>query len=89
MPEHPAPPVSRRSPAPPRGPGANDRGSFPRGGGFGPRPDYERRFRELDEKLDRLLKELERMKDEKKPSQTREPRPRGTRLANPGTAVVF
>jgi len=79
----------RRPSSPPHGPEANDGGGPRRGGGISPRPDYEQRFRELDDKLNRLLKELERMKDEKKPNETREPRARVARPAQPGVPAPF
>src|SRR5262249_47730541 len=88
-PARPVPPTARRSPVPPPGLGGGEGGgALPRGGGPGPRFDYERRFRELDEKLNRLLKELEQMKDERKPSESSIPRSRGRRPANTGTAVT-
>jgi len=73
-----------RQPQRPNGPAARG------GGGQGaPQPDYEQRFRELDDKLNRLLKELEKMKDEKKPNETGEPSARVTRPAKPGVAAPF
>jgi hypothetical protein len=88
-PVRPAQPSTRRSPAPPRAPERENGGRSPRGSGAAPRSDYERRFRELDEKLNRLLKELERMKDDKKPSETSAPRPRSARPTSSGTPVAF
>jgi hypothetical protein len=54
-----------RRPFAPGGPGAPGRMGAPRGGTFGPQPNYEQRFRDLDDKLDRLLKEFEKLKDKK------------------------
>jgi hypothetical protein len=41
-----------------------------------PRPDYERRFRELEGKLDQLLKELKDLKGEQRPKTSVEPNAR-------------
>jgi beta-lactamase regulating signal transducer with metallopeptidase domain len=84
-------PPSPRSPAQPAAPATRARPATPGDrrpqaspGGPGARSDYERRFRQLDEKLDQLLKELEKMKDEKQPSQ---PRSRDGRAGNTGRAL--
>jgi len=78
-----------RRPFPPRGPGANGGGGPPRGGRITPRSDYEQRFRDLDDKLNQLLKELEKLKDDKKPDAIRKPAESAGRLASPGMATAF
>jgi beta-lactamase regulating signal transducer with metallopeptidase domain len=49
---------------------------FERLPGLAPRPDYERRFRDLEDKLNQLLKELKEMKEEQKPKTSAGPNPR-------------
>jgi len=84
--ERPAPPGAEPAPAPPAPPARpgqrNMRRPFavpPSAPGFerlpGPaaRPDYERRFRDLEDKLNQLLKELKDMKGEQKPKTSSEP----------------
>ncbi|MFI5454480.1 MAG: M56 family metallopeptidase [Isosphaerales bacterium] len=88
-PARPAQPNARRPSSPPRGPEANDGGGPRRGDRFGVPPNFEHRFQELDDKLDRLLKELEKMKNEKKPNEIREPRARVARPAQPGGPTAF
>ncbi len=75
----PAPPAA---PAPPARPGqrnarrprlAPGEPGLERPPGLLPRPDYERRFRELEDKLNQLLKELKDMKGEQKPKTSTEP----------------
>jgi hypothetical protein len=41
-----------------------------------PRPDYERRFRNLEDKLNQLLKELQDLKGEQKPKTSTDRNPR-------------
>jgi hypothetical protein len=87
-PARPAQPSARRPVTPPRRPSADEGAAPPRGAGAGARPDYERRFRQLDQKLNRLLEELERMKKEKKPDQPTNQRSRAAHPAQSG-ALTF
>jgi beta-lactamase regulating signal transducer with metallopeptidase domain len=90
-PAPPSPPETPTTPEEPgrfQGPGA---GPGPRRGPGGPpvaNPRVERRLRDLEEKMDRLLKELQELKGEKKDKpagETRRQEPRGrTRRVEPG-----
>ena len=51
---------------------------------------YDERLRNLDDKLERLLKEVEELKDEKKPKDSKESSARlDSTLSEPGRAVAF
>jgi beta-lactamase regulating signal transducer with metallopeptidase domain len=66
----------RRPIVPPRTPGP-ERSPSPGSG-----PDYERRFRELENKLNQLLKELQDMKGEQKPKTSGTANPRAVALGS-------
>jgi len=75
------PPSDARPSAPAREPAPGGRGS----GESGRNPEYDRRFRELDNKLDRLLKELEKLREGTTPKDSKDPNPRRGRPVQPGT----
>jgi beta-lactamase regulating signal transducer with metallopeptidase domain len=79
------PPAAARQPVAPRRPS----GDGTRGPGSNTNPQYEQRLRNLDNKLEELLKEIKKLKEEKKPEQSRSSSPRRGRSASPGTPVVF
>lgn len=57
--------------------------------GLGVQPEYDRRLRNLDNKLEELLKEIKKLKEERKPQESKNTSPRRARAANPGTPVVL
>jgi bla regulator protein blaR1 len=83
-PRQPTPPIARRPLTPGRDPGAGGSGSVE----SRRNPEYDRRFRELDNKLDRLLKELEKLREGTNPKASKDPNPRSGRPAKPGAAVA-
>ena len=56
---------------------------------LGVQPEYDRRLRNLDDKLEELLKEIKKLKDERKPQESKNTSPRRARAANPGTPVAL
>jgi len=91
-PRSPVAPATPARPAVPRAqqPQRPNRPPAPGGGGRrAPQSDYEQRFRELDDKLNRLLKELENLKGDKKPAESREPSTRGARPSKLDVASPF
>jgi hypothetical protein len=75
--------VARQPGAPPRRPQI-ERGRTP-----GDQPEYDRRLRNLDDKVEELLKEIKKLKDEQKPQESKNSNPRRARSANPGIPVAF
>jgi beta-lactamase regulating signal transducer with metallopeptidase domain len=76
------PPVARR-PVGPRAP------QVERGRSSDEQREYDRRLQNLDNKLEELLKEFKKLKEEKKPEASKSPGPRRARSANPGTPVIY
>jgi beta-lactamase regulating signal transducer with metallopeptidase domain len=80
-PVRPIPPGSRRVQPPARfGPG---------GGRRAPEADSDRRLRELEDKMDRLLDELKSLKDEKTPKPGKESSSRDARPSTPSSPIVL
>jgi beta-lactamase regulating signal transducer with metallopeptidase domain len=51
--------------------------------------EYDKRLRNLDDKLEELLKEVKKLKEAKKPQESQNAAPRRARSAGPGTPVAF
>ena len=83
-----APVAPRRvtPPATPRRPQVERDGERSPGG----QSDYDRRLRDLDNKLEELLKKVKKLKDEQKPQASKSSTtPRRARSASPGTPIAF
>ena len=75
------PPADRQPPRPVRPP-SDARGP-------GGESQYEQRLRNLDDKLERLFKEIEKLKDDKKPKDSKESSARLAHPIRPDAAVAF
>jgi hypothetical protein len=78
-------PPAARQPVAPRRPPVDG----PGGPGSNINPQYERRLRNLDDKIEELLKEVKKLREERKPEESKNTNPRRGRSANPGTPVAF